>query len=244
MSDNRRKMEMLRKFIDGELSPNEEAEALRQMADDTEMRKMLRFERSLFYTLRRDDSEYIDVPDHFADNVMQKIEEMKTPGTSVNLSTEEAGMTDRIKRILGGVLEPRRVTMRPAWIAMAAIFVITAIFFLPEVQTIEQAPVAQTDDIRSPQLVAYEEETVWVRFVFFDDEAEHVSVAGDFSDWEPVELNREMSGDRLIWTGMIQATRGEQRYMFIKNGEEWVTDPFADVQRDDGFGNKNAVIYL
>jgi hypothetical protein len=38
--------------------------------------------------------------------------------------------------------------------------------------------------------------------------------------------------------------RGEHRYMFIKNGEKWVTDPLAPVQQDDGFGNKNAVIYL
>jgi hypothetical protein len=38
--------------------------------------------------------------------------------------------------------------------------------------------------------------------------------------------------------------RGEHRYMFVKDGEEWVTDPMAPMQREDGFGNKNAVIYL
>jgi hypothetical protein len=38
--------------------------------------------------------------------------------------------------------------------------------------------------------------------------------------------------------------RGEHRYMFVKNGENWVTDPLAAIQQDDGFGNKNAVIYL
>jgi len=244
MSEKRRNMELLRKFIDGELTPEEESEALHQIAEDRDARDMLRFERSMYYTLQSDHSEELGIPQNFADDVMQRIEEKNKLDAAENISLEKTPVFERLKRIVEQALAPQNVTIKPVWIAITAIIVMAAFYYLPEVQTMDHLQVAQAEEYRSPQLVAYEDETVWVRFVYFDEEAENVSVAGDFSDWEPVELSRELTGGQHIWTGMIQATRGEQRYMFIKNGEEWVTDPFAEVQRDDGFGNKNAVIYL
>lgn len=244
MSEMNRNMELLRKFIDGELTQEEEVEVLHLVAEDKDARDMLRFERSLFYSLRNDYTEEIEIPDHFADEVMQRIEGVNTPDKAETFTPEKMPVFDRLKHILKQILAPRNVTVKPAWVAITTLVVITAFYLLPEVQTMDHLQVTQTEEYSSPQLVAYDDETVWVRFVYFDEEAENVSVAGDFSDWEPVDLTREFTGDQQIWTGMIQATRGEQRYMFIKNGEEWVTDPFAEVQRDDGFGNKNAVIYL
>jgi len=35
---------------------------------------------------------------------------------------------------------------------------------------------------------------------------------------------------------------GVHEYMFIVNGDTWVTDPRADRYVDDGFGNRNAVL--
>jgi hypothetical protein len=244
MSEMNRNMELLQKFIDGELTPEEEVEALHLVADDREARDMLRFERSLFYSLRNDYTGEIEIPDHFADEVMLKIEGVNTPDAAEAFTPEKMQVFERLKHILKHILAPRNVTVKPAWVAITTLIVITAFYLLPDVQTMDHLQVAQAEEYSSPQLVAYEAETVWVRFVYFDEDAETVSVAGDFSDWEPVELSREQSGDQHMWTGMVQAEKGEQRYMFIKNEEEWVTDPFADIQRDDGFGNKNAVIYL
>ena len=41
------KDELLRRYIEGDLSPDEEKEALHIIADDPEMRSMLRFEHKL-----------------------------------------------------------------------------------------------------------------------------------------------------------------------------------------------------
>jgi 1,4-alpha-glucan branching enzyme len=104
--------------------------------------------------------------------------------------------------------------------------------------------VSMVGEDRSVQLVSEQESEVWIRFVYFDENAESIAVAGDFSDWDPVNLSREIINDKIVWTGMIPVVRGEHSYMFVKDGEEWLTDPLADVQRDDGFGNKNAVLFI
>lgn len=242
MSDKRNKEEILRSFIDGELSEEEEIRALHQIAEDPDMRDMLRFERSLFFTLQNYQSDTPQVPVHFADSVMDKIEEKKAEEPIETI--EETPAFERFKKILEEALTPRQVSFRPVWLLAVVLIIGYLTFTLPGGQDMDPGLVAQADEAHAPQMVAQQEEKVWVRFVYFDDEAEKISVAGDFSDWEPVELTREVSGDKQVWTGMIQATRGEQRYMFVKDEEEWITDPFAEVQRDDGFGNKNAVIYL
>lgn len=238
------KEELLRKFIDGELTDEEEAKALHRIADDPEMRDILRFERTLFKSLPGYQPAAEVVPENFADVVMHKIEEKKSFETADKKdSIEKTPVFERFKKILEEALAPRQVSFRPVWM-LAVLLIIYVAISLPDTQDMDPTLLTQADQQESLQMVSQQEEKVWVRFVYIDDEAENVSVAGDFSDWEPVELNPEFAGDQQVWTGMVQLSRGEQRYMFIKNDEQWVTDPFAEIQRDDGFGNKNAVIYL
>ncbi len=239
-----KKEDILRKFLDGELTEEEEILALHQIADDRKMRDMLRFERFLFHTMQQSRPDMLEIPENFADSVMQKIEETKSFETEKKQnSAEEMPAVERFKNFLENMFTPRRVSLRPIWV-LAVLLIAYLAISLPDTQDLDPGMVSGTDEQGSLQMVSEQEEKVWVRFVYFDDEAENVSVAGDFSDWKPVELNREFSGDQQVWTGMVQLERGEQRYMFIKNDEQWVTDPFAEIQRDDGFGNKNAVIYL
>ena len=87
-------------------------------------------------------------------------------------------------------------------------------------------------------------EEVLVRFVFADGSAESVAVAGDFSHWEPIPLRRRDSDGGALWTAVVAVPRGEHRYMFVLDGERWVTDPLATAARDDGFGNRNAILSL
>ncbi|MBI2896254.1 MAG: hypothetical protein HYY06_22035 [Deltaproteobacteria bacterium] len=70
---------------------------------------------------------------------------------------------------------------------------------------------------------------------------QHVQIAGDFNDWgaRPALL-RDEDGDG-IWTASVPLSPGTYRYMFVVDGE-WVTDPAAEAYRDDGFGNRNAVL--
>jgi hypothetical protein len=139
---------------------------------------------------------------------------------------------------------PRPIAMRPAWALMLLLGagIAWGLYGSAELSS-ETEPMAEATHMTT-DVVAEGEESVWIRFVYIDPDAEEVSVAGDFTEWEPVDLTPELVGGQQVWTGMVQVPRGEQHYMFIRNGEEWVTDPFADIRRDDGFGNENAVLYL
>jgi len=35
---------------------------------------------------------------------------------------------------------------------------------------------------------------------------------------------------------------GRYEYMFVVDGQQWIPDPFAAEQTDDGFGSRNAVL--
>lgn len=232
--------ELLRKYIDGDLSSEEEREALHMIADDAEMRSMLRFEQKL----NEASSSFMDlsgseVPSGFSDHVMSLIEEETASQTQPDLLT-------RLREMLQPIFQPQQIQLRPVY-AMAMLVAVILLVGIPYYgfeQKDEMVTEATMSESTSVQSVSDNGEEVWTRFVYIDKEAESVSVAGDFSNWEPIELTKKQLNGEQVWTGLIPMDRGEHRYMFVKNGEQWVTDPLATVQQDDGFGNKNAVIYL
>jgi hypothetical protein len=84
-------------------------------------------------------------------------------------------------------------------------------------------------------------EPVTVRLVMVHPKAESVSVAGDFNGWHPDATPLRRSADGY-WSVSLPLKPGRYHYMFVVDGEEWVTDPFAtDVSHDD-FGADNAVL--
>ncbi len=46
------------------------------------------------------------------------------------------------------------------------------------------------------------------------------------------------------WVIQLMLPPQTYEYMFVENGQEWVTDPLATQTRDDGFGRRNAVLDL
>lgn len=240
---NRNEMNMLvSRYLDGDLSPEDEKAALHLIAEDEEMRSMLRFDRFLSRSLSEElTAEKFSVPDDFTDSVMSRINEMEE-----SLSAEESWV-DSVWQTVVGWFAHREYSFRPALVYMVpAILLITYIGFFKgndrpiADNNISEVPAEMSLAADSPQ----NSEKVWMRFVYIDEDAEQVSVAGNFSDWEPVEMSSQMMNGKKVWSGLVPVERGEQRYMFVKDGEEWISDPLAEVQRDDGFGNKNAVIHL
>ncbi|MDX1585975.1 MAG: glycogen-binding domain-containing protein [Balneolaceae bacterium] len=230
------KEEILRKYLDGDLSAEEEQQALHMIADNEDMRSMLRFEQLLTGT---DLSSY-EVPEGFGDSVMQAIEVGEEKAME-----RSPGLADQIREWVSALFEPREIRLRPAF-AMAMVLLIAVLVGIPYLTDQPSSEQMASNNVESATVeqVSDSGEQVWTRFVYIDEEAESVSIAGDFSDWNPIELTRQSLNGQQVWTGLIPMDRGEHRYMFIKNGEKWVTDPLAPVQQDDGFGNKNAVIYL
>jgi hypothetical protein len=243
---NTDKHDILRRFLDGELGEAELADALQLFADDPELRSLLRFEMGMRQTLAGPSSR---VPDGFASKVMHSVyalEGLKAASEVAieNLAEGKSDPQNGILEWLSGFFEPRQVAWRPVWSAGLAMGVLMLVLLSSWATGLfMQQPAGETF---APVTSVAEQsaDRVLMRFVFVDSDAESVAVAGDFSEWEPIGLTRvSINGDQA-WTGLIPLTRGEHRYMFIKDGEEWVTDPFAKTFRDDGFGNRNAVISL
>ncbi|MFQ6672138.1 MAG: glycoside hydrolase family 13 [Candidatus Tectimicrobiota bacterium] len=81
-----------------------------------------------------------------------------------------------------------------------------------------------------------------VQFVFHAPGARSVAVAGDFNGWLPDAFPLSDEDGDGIWTGLFPVREGIHKYMFIVDGERWLTDPFAPAYVDDGFGGKNALL--
>jgi hypothetical protein len=145
------------------------------------------------------------------------------------------------RRAAQWLLHPQPITVRPASLGLAAAAAALAIFVLnqPEAPPTVTMPSTPTLTVSNPNTPV-----IYVQLAFADREAKSVTVAGDFNDWDAeATALRDTDGDG-VWTGLIALRPGMHKYMFVVNGERWVTDPEAERYVDDGFGNRNAVIAI
>jgi hypothetical protein len=81
-----------------------------------------------------------------------------------------------------------------------------------------------------------------IRFTLHAPGAERVSLVGDFNGWRSDEILLSDTTGRGHFSGALPLRPGRYAYMFVVDGSTWVTDPTAEGHRDDGFGNRNAVV--
>ncbi|MEX0929250.1 MAG: hypothetical protein WD266_01310 [Balneolales bacterium] len=233
---NKQHEDLLYRFLDGELGAEREKPALHMIADNPDLRDMLRFDHALHRAVSEPfEPGAFNVPEGFDDRVMSAVEARQPVRAAVS-------SWDRAKAFAGRLMAPAPLQIRPVY-AMAALLLLTVTFssVLDRDQSLVISDAAPGPIIET---IADQDQQVWIRFVYFDDEAESMAVAGDFSGWDPISLTQEEVGGKRVWTGLVAVTHDEHRYMFVKDGEQWVTDPLAEVYQDDGFGNKNAVLFL
>ena len=130
------------------------------------------------------------------------------------------------------LFQPRSVAVRPVWVplmAAAAVAIIWVSSRGPVPPTAPQASVASTAD------------TIYVRFELAAPGAHTVSLAGSFNAWVPdgLPLTRRDGG---VWSITVPLRIGEYEYQFLVDGTEWVPDPEAHGEVDDGFGGHNSVL--
>jgi anti-sigma factor RsiW len=82
---------------------------------------------------------------------------------------------------------------------------------------------------------------VLVRLVVVQPGARTVQAAGDFNGWNPSRTPLEPVSNGA-WTVTIPLEPGRYEYQLVVDGEQWIADPFAIEQNDDGFGSRNAVL--
>lgn len=255
-NDNEEKL--IRQFLDGELEEEKEKEALHLMAEEQEFRELLHLEIYLnrVFAAEQAESDSFAVPEEFSDEVMQAVKQ-KEQQTADNES--HRSVPEWVKQKVSGLLEPRPVQWRPAYGLAAVMSVLAVIIALNLGTQIYETPsqssqqAAQTDvkqqnsqqqTVKVASVTTDESDRVWGRFFYVNEEAESVAVAGDFSNWEPIPLDKKQINGKTVWTNSIPMKRGEHRYMYIIDGDKWKTDPLASRYKEDGFGNRNAVITL
>jgi 1,4-alpha-glucan branching enzyme len=79
-------------------------------------------------------------------------------------------------------------------------------------------------------------------FVFKQESATSVTVAGTFNDWDAsrTPLNKSESGE---WKATVWLPAGRYEYRFVVDGQ-WITDPNARESVENTFGSTNSVLVV
>ena len=144
------------------------------------------------------------------------------------------------QRALGWLVRPAPVRISPlaAGLAVAGV---AALMLVPG-GPLSTPPTGAEDATGGGEAaVGSAEPVVYVQFVLEAPSATSVAVAGDFSDWQQAFTLTDADGDG-VWTGRVPIRPGVHGYMFLVDETRWQTDPNAERYRDDGFGNRNAVL--
>jgi hypothetical protein len=135
------------------------------------------------------------------------------------------------KRLAGWWIEPRPVRIRPAVGALAMASAVLLFVWSgrsPEVDTtVVSTPVQQV-----------------TRFVLVAPNASSVHLTGDFVGWSPEGIALADPRGTGVWTADVPLPPGVYQYTFVLDGTEWIPDPRAVSQVDDGFGQVNSVVIV
>ena len=230
----------VRRFIDGDLPEYEVREALHRIADDPEARSLLQFELQMTQDLAA--SRTSQPSSEFAAETVERLGEVEAA---------EPALRTRLHEWWEAVTRPLiTIPVRPAHaVATLAFMVAVAWIAWPSAPSDPASVASNQGRTGTPMRTAaassnQQSQTVWTRFVYTDDAADSVAVAGDFSQWRPIPLSPHTVNGKTVWTGLVSVSRGEHEYQFVIDGKKWVTDPLAPVKEEDGFGAKNAVLKL
>jgi hypothetical protein len=154
--------------------------------------------------------------------------------------------TGFVRRFVDWLLEPKTVRVRPAVGVAAMAFALVVLMLWPRAPQLQQ-PLATAPPPSGAQLTSMSNVVtprIYVQFVYAGPSATSVAVAGDFNNWEPDRnMLQDPDGDG-VWTGLFPLTPGVHKYMFVVDGNRWVTDPRAESYVDDGFGGRDALISI
>ena len=131
------------------------------------------------------------------------------------------------------LFQPHAYQLRPALAAVAVVALVAAGVFGGSIR-----------DRQPADVVATASTTVLVRFELVAPTADRVSLAGSFNDWQADGVQLTQNAETGVWTGTVPLRPGEHQYMFVIDGAEWIPDPDAHAQVDDGFGQTNSVIVV
>ncbi len=78
--------------------------------------------------------------------------------------------------------------------------------------------------------------------LYYDGPATKVCVRGSFNAWAPDQDCLRFTGQR--WELALRLPPGRHTYVFWLDDHRALPDPAALLQEDDGFGGRNAVLFV
>ena len=209
---------LVQRFIDQELTGEERVALLGRLAREQSLREQILDLEQLMLQVGR--LPRPAVPGQFVAGVMDRI----APEASVwQRLTTSFWQPHTLKWNMAGALAT----------AAVAVLIVGALVARPGTPASSDSPgTASAGATDAPVLV---------RLVVLQPEARTVDVAGDFNGWDPTRTPLEQTATGA-WTVTIPLQPGRYEYMFVVDGKQWVGDPFAVEQADDGFGSRNAVL--
>jgi hypothetical protein len=163
------------------------------------------------------------------------------------------GFAERVMGEIGAPQEEKQpLSLRPWYAAAAALIMGLFLGYLggagsaPAVEGIETAQTAYPALV--PVQVAHggsgAESRTAVRLTYAGSRPDlnSVAVAGSFNGWDPT--GAPMVLEEGVWTILLVLPPGHHEYMFVEDGDAWVTDPRAPGTRQDGFGGSNGLLAI
>ncbi len=71
----------------------------------------------------------------------------------------------------------------------------------------------------------------------------NLSVAGSFNDWNPEEFFLTENRSLGVWQGFRRIGKGKISFKYIRNGYQWMNDPFVE-KVADSFGGYNSIFMV
>jgi hypothetical protein len=213
---------LVQRFVDQELTADERVQLLVRLGHDEELRqRAIALER-----LALDASQLPRpmVPDSFVAAVMARA---TAPAPSL------------WKRVAASLWTPHVLEWNLAGAAVAAGLVL--LIGGGVVLSVSQRQPAPVPVVATARPTPVTPTHVLVRLVVVHPGARTVQAAGDFNGWNPAQTPLEPVANGA-WTVTLPLEPGRYEYQFVVDGEQWIADPFAIEQNEDGFGSRNAVL--
>ena len=210
---------LIQRFVDQELTGEERVALLVRLAREQSLREELLDLEQLMVSVGR--LPRPTVPDRFVAQVLDRI----APAPSV------------WERLTSSFWRPHTLRWNFAGALAAAVAVLVIVGGV--IARRSTGPLTPADPAAA--IASSAAPPVLVRLVVLKPDARTVDVAGDFNGWDPTRTPLEQTATGA-WTVTIPLQPGRYEYMFVVDGMQWVVDPFAVEQTDDGFGSRNAVL--
>jgi hypothetical protein len=79
------------------------------------------------------------------------------------------------------------------------------------------------------------------RFVIYEPDAARVEIAGSFTGWKRIPMDRSSKGG--YWELTLRLQPGEHSFTYILDGTRKMADPTMPANEPDDFGGVNSILY-